>query len=141
MFFTGLSWFSIIVATIVAFFAGWLYYSPFLFGKQFAKEMGWTKEQMEHGKEKGGMFQKFGLVLLGEFIMSIVAASLIHSLFVTSFSQVFIIAISLWLGFVIFPKLNNVLFGKTSWRLFAVNIGQDLLSILVIFIIVSLFNR
>src|ERR1039457_32982 len=99
MFFTGLSWVSIIIATIVAFLAGWLWYSPFLFGKIWMKEMGSTEESMKD-KEKPNMVKQFGIVLLGEFVMAIVAASLIHSLFVTSFSQVFMIALSMWVAFV-----------------------------------------
>ena len=139
MFFTGLSWVSIIIATIVAFIAGWLYYSPWLFGKVYAKELGFAEDDMKGGP-KFGMVKSFGLVLLGEFVMSVVAASLIHSLFVTSFSQVFIIALSLWLAFVVAPKLNDVLFGGRSFKYFLITDGQDLVSIIVIFIVVGLFN-
>ena len=140
MFFTGLSWVSIIVATVVAFIAGWIWYSPFLFGKIFMKEMGKTPESVTEDDKKG-MFKGFGIVLVGEFIMSIVAASLIHSLFITSFSQVFILALSVWVAFTVVTKVNDVLFGGRSWKYFAITVGQDLLSVLVIFIIVSLFNR
>jgi len=140
MFFTGLSWVSIVIATIVAFFAGWLYYSPWLFGKMYGKEMGWSEGDTEGGP-KFGTVKSFGLVLIGEFIMSVVAASLVHSLFITAFSQVFILVLSVWVAFVVATKMNDVLFGGRSWKYFAITVGQDLLSILVIFIIVSLFNR
>ncbi len=140
MFFTGLSWVSIVVATVVAFIAGWLYYSPWLFGKTYSKETGFTEGDMKGGP-KYGTAKSFGAVLVGEFLMAIVAASLIHSLFITSFSQVFIIALSVWVAFVLATKLNDVLFCKKSWKLLAITAGQDLLTIVVIFIIVSLFNR
>ena len=140
MFFTGLSWISIIIATIAAFISGWIWYSPFLFGPVFAKENGWTEADMKGGP-KNGMVKTFGIVILGEFVMSIVAASLIHSLFITSFSQVFIVALSVWIAFVLATKVNDVLFGGKSWKLLAITVGQDFLTILVIFIIVSLFNR
>jgi hypothetical protein len=140
MFFTGLSWLSIIIATIVAFLAGWLYYSPFLFGKIFMKEIGKTPETITEDDKKG-MFKGFTMVIVGEFIMSIVAASLVHSLFITSFSQVFVLALSVWLAFILFTKLNDVLFGDKSWKLFFITVGQDLLAILLIFIIVSISNK
>ena len=140
MFFTGLSWFSIIVATVVAFFAGWLYYSPFLFGKMFMKEMGKTPESVTEDDKKG-MFKGFAMVIVGEFVMSIVAAALVHSLFITAFSQVFILALSVWVAFVVATKLNDVLFGGRSWKYFAITVGQDLLSILVIFTIILPFNK
>lgn len=140
MFFTGLSWLSIVIAAVAAFLSGWLWYSPFLFGKSYIKEMGMTEESMA-GKQKPNMVKQFGLVILGEFIMAIVAASLVHSLFIVSFSQVFILALSIWVAFVLVTKINDVLFGCKSWKLFAITVGQDLFTILVIFIIVSLFNR
>jgi len=140
MFFTGLSWVSIIIATIVAFLAGWLYYSPFLLGKVYAKETGKTPESITEDDKKG-MFKGFAVVIVGEFIMSVVAASLVHSLFITRFAQVFILAFSVWVAFVVATKLNDVLFGGRSWKYFAITVGQDLLSILVIFTIVGLFNR
>lgn len=139
MFFTGLSWLSIVIAAVAAFIVGWIWYSPFLFGPIYAKEMGWKEGDMKDGP-KHGMVKSFGTVLLGEFIMAIVAASLIHSLFITSFSQVFIVALSLWIGFILFSKMNDVLFGGKSWKLFAITVSQDLLTILIIFAIIFLFN-
>ncbi len=140
MFFTGLSWVSIVVATVVAFIAGWLYYSPWLFGKTYSKETGFTEGDMKGGP-KYGAAKSFGAVIVGEFLMAIVAASLVHSLFITAFSQVFILALSVWVAFTVVTKMNDVLFGGRSWKYFAITVGQDLLSVLVIFLIVSLFNR
>ena len=139
MFFTGLPWISIVVAAILAFIAGWLYYSPWLLGKMYLREMGWTEEQMKGGP-KYGAAKSFGAVFIGELIMAIVAASLMHSLFIVSFSQILILALSLWVAFVVVTKLNDVLFGGKSWKYFAITAGQDLLSILVIFVVVSLFS-
>jgi hypothetical protein len=141
MFFTGLSWLSIVIAAVAAFIGGWIWYSPLLFGKIYMKEiqMGMTPESMA-GKPKPSMVRQFSLVFVGQIVMAIVAASLVHSLFVTSFAQVSIIALSLWAGFIVFTKMNDVLFGCKSWKLFLITIGQDLLSIVFIFAIVSLFN-
>lgn len=139
MFFAGISWFSVIVAAVAAFVAGWLWYSPWLFGKAYMKELGMVKNSTV-GDGNSSMTKKFGVVFLGEIIMAIVAASLYKSLFIVSFSQLFILALSLWAAFVLVTKLNDVLFVGKSWKLFAITVGQDLLTILVVFIVVSLFS-
>ena len=139
MFFTGISLVSVVVAAIAAFIAGWLWYSPWLFGKMFMKEMGKTPESITEDDKKG-MFKGFAIVLVGEFIMSVVAAALIHSLFITSFSQVFILVLSVWVAFVVATKMNDVLFGGRSFKYFLITVGQDLLSILVIFTVISLLS-
>ena len=139
MFFTGISLVSVVVAAIAAFIAGWLGYSPWLFGKMFMKEMGKTPESITEDDKKG-MFKGFAIVLVGEFIMSVVAAALIHSLFITSFSQVFILVLSVWVAFVVATKMNDVLFGGRSFKYFLITVGQDLLSILVIFTVISLLS-
>ena len=139
MFFTGISLVSVVVAAIAAFIAGWLWYSPWLFGKMYNKEMGWTEEQMKKGP-KLGMMKSFGIVFIAKIVMTIVAAALVNSLFVVSFSQILILVLSLWTAFIVGPKLNDVLFGSRSWKYFLITIGQDLLSVLVIFIVISLFS-
>ena len=37
---TGVSWLGVVVGAVVAFFVGWLWYSPKLFGKKWAEGVG-----------------------------------------------------------------------------------------------------
>ncbi len=140
MFFSGISWFPVIVAAIVAFIGGWIWYSPSFFGKIYAREMGWPEAPTKEERKKG-MVKKFGIVLLGQFVMATVASALINSLFIISFSQILLVVLSLWAAFVLVTKMNDVLFGNKSWKLYAINVGQDLLSTLIIFIVISFLSR
>ena len=102
--------------------------------------MGWPEAPTKEERKKG-MVKKFGIVLLGQFVMATVASALINSLFIISFSQIVLVVLSLWAAFVLVTKMNDVLFGNKSWKLYAINVGQDLLSTLIIFIVISFLSR
>ncbi len=139
MFFSGISWLMVIIAAVVAFIGGWIWYSSFLFGKVYAKEMG--LEHNHTGKPKFGMAKQFSLVFLGYIVMATTCASLLNTLFVVTFSQLLLLAVTLWAAFVLVTKMNDVIFGNKSWKLYAITTGQDLLSILLILTVLTFFGR
>ncbi|MEP0521424.1 MAG: DUF1761 domain-containing protein [Hyphomicrobiales bacterium] len=65
---THISWLAVLIGTVVSFMAGWLWYSPILFGTKWAEgvgvEMG-TASDMPIGAM---VFQGLGLLLLSWFI-------------------------------------------------------------------------
>ncbi len=65
---------AVIVATLAAFFLGFVWYS-FLFGKRWMKELGFTEEQLKQG---GGMARIFGTTLLLTFVMGLGLAMVWH---------------------------------------------------------------
>jgi len=135
MFLSGINYWSIIAASIAAFILGFIWYSPWLFGKIWAKEMNMTAEE-----EKKSMTKTYSIWFLFSLLTSIACAALLHSLFIVSFGQILFLAIIVWAGFVLATKITDVLFGKTSWKLFLVNVGYDLLAIILIFVVVSFFK-
>ncbi|MGI9401885.1 MAG: DUF1761 domain-containing protein [Rhizobiaceae bacterium] len=70
----GVNWIAVIVGAVVAFLAGWLWYSPMLFGKKWAEgyglELG-TASEMPVGAM---VAQVLGLLLLSWFV-GVTAAS------------------------------------------------------------------
>jgi hypothetical protein len=125
----GINYVAILVATIVNFFIGFIWYTP-LFGKVWAKEMGFntgtkpTSAQMTRGLALG---------VIGSFLLAYVFA---HNnaawSFVPGMDQMPAVgtilnsAIFTWLGFYVPVDLNSVAWEGKSWKLFFINTGYHL---------------
>lgn len=76
----GMSWIAVIVGAVAAFLAGWLWYSPMLFGPKWAEgvgvEMG-TANEMPVGAM---VSQAVGLLLLSWFVGVMAAANALSTL-------------------------------------------------------------
>lgn len=118
---------AIIAAAIVHFIIGMLWYSPLLFVKPWAKELGITEADME---KKGGM----AMSMMGGFITSIVMAYVLLRFLpegggVTSAMEV---TAWIWLGFFATSELGAVLWMKKSLQFYAINAGYWLVSLLAV---------
>ncbi|MBK9176856.1 MAG: DUF1761 domain-containing protein [Flavobacteriales bacterium] len=70
--FSNVNFFAVAVATVCAFFLGFVWYS-FLFGKRWMKELGFTEEELKKGANMGMIF---GSTLLLTFVMALGLAML-----------------------------------------------------------------
>ena len=61
-----LNWLAIIVATVITFVLGGLWYGPLLFGKAWLKENNLTEEDMKNGNN----LKIFGFAFLWSFVMA-----------------------------------------------------------------------
>jgi hypothetical protein len=66
--FSGVSWLGVIVGAILAFLAGWAWYSAMLFGKGWAKDLG-----IELGNASNMPMMAMGAQALGLFGLSLLA--------------------------------------------------------------------
>lgn len=101
----------IIVASLVQFILGALWYSPLLFGKVWMQIMEVTemsKEQMQKMQKAMGPFYilQFFLTLFSTFALVNLAA-------VTPFS-LYHIAFWVWLGFIVPTQIGGVIWGSTK---------------------------
>ncbi len=62
---TGVSWLAIIIGAVVSFLAGWLWYSPMLFGPKWAKGVG-----VEMGTANDMPFAAMAAQFIGLLLMS-----------------------------------------------------------------------
>ena len=131
---------AVLFAGVASMIVGFLWYSPMLFGNLWMKLMGHTKESME--KEKKNMGKTYGT----SFVLSLVTAYVLSH--VISLSQNFYgydaittgvtSAFWMWLGFVMPVQSTDMLFGSKKWKLFAVNTGFQLASLLVMGVVLAL---
>jgi hypothetical protein len=112
---------AVIVAAFSAFIIGWLWYGP-LFGKQWMKLNGFTKESIQ----TGGL--SLPVIMIINYIATVLAALSI-AIFIGAESNLlfgifagFMIAL-FWIGT---SRLNDVLYERKPWGLFLINLGYNL---------------
>ena len=121
---------AVIVATLVYFILGGLWYSPLLFANKFIQLMNWTPEQLRqmesqsHGKELAIAFvMSFLLVyILAHFVQYTKATTAIGGIQT---------AFWLWLGFIVTTQVPSVLFEGRSFGVFLIHVGYQLVGCLL----------
>jgi Protein of unknown function (DUF1761) len=127
------------IAVVANFFLGFIWYTP-LFGKVWAKEMGFNTDQ----KPPTSAFVKGMIIMvIGNFLMAWVLAHNIAvwnpetwnqpaSEMMTPALMATMSAVFTWLGFYVPVDLNTVSWEMKSWKLFLINTSYHLLSLLVV---------
>ncbi|HNE62490.1 MAG TPA: DUF1761 domain-containing protein [Saprospiraceae bacterium] len=131
---------AILIAVVVNFILGWLWYTP-LFGKLWGREMGYDMNEKPASSElmKGMVF-----MIIGNFLFAWVLA---HNMAAWSFvpgtneniatTNAIMAAVFTWLGFYFPGDLGSTSWEKKSWTLFFINTGYHLVSLLVVALIIS----
>ena len=137
-----INYLAVLAAAIVNMIIGFLWYGP-LFSKQWVALSGISSEQLEKAKAKG-MGKSYFIAFLGSLAMSYVLA---HALvFASTYLHVQGIQAGLtggfwnWLGFVIPVTLGSVLWEQRPWKLWFINIGYYLITLMAMGIILSLWK-
>ncbi|MDF1607238.1 DUF1761 domain-containing protein [Hoeflea sp. YIM 152468] len=76
---TGVSWFAVLIGAVVSFLAGWLWYSPMLFGPKWAKGVGVEMGTASTMPVAAMVTQFAGLVLMSWFVGVTAAANALSS--------------------------------------------------------------
>ncbi len=130
-----LNYLAIAAAVVANFFFGWAWYSPLLFAKAWAKEMGMNMDQKPDSKV---MMRGMLLMIIGTFLMVFVLA---HSVQVwrpsvwnagTDQSNAvygFMSGFFTWIGFFVPQLLGAVAWENRSWKLFGINAAYQFLSL------------
>lgn len=136
-----INYFAVIAATAASMALGFAWYGP-LFGKQWMALTGMTPDKIAAAKGKG-MGKMYALAMLGSLVMSYVLA---HALvFASAYLNVSGVAAGLqvgfwnWLGFIAPVTLGSVLWEGKSWKLWKLNSGYYLLSLLAMGVILAIW--
>lgn len=139
-----INWFAIVAAVVASFAIGSLWYGP-LFGKTWARAMGFAGMNPPGGEIARAM----GLNILGTFLMAYVLA---HEVVVWRPSTWnagadaapavygFFAAFFIWLGFIVPILLNGVAFERKNWKVFGIGAGYQFLSLLVMAMVLSFWR-
>ena len=143
MFFQNINYWTVAIAALLSVGLGFVWYSPWLFGKRFMKETGMTPEKIEEFKRNGGqrrMMKNYGLTALFSLVSALVVAGLLNSLIVTGISGLLVFAVLLWLAFSMPVAANHVIFGDDSFVLFLINTGYQLVSIALVTLVIGIWG-
>ncbi len=122
--FSGVNWLAIVLATIASFAFGAGWYMGL--SRQWLDALGKTKEQLQVG------FTPFIWSLLVELVMAYFVALFTISIFgEVSIGNAVLVAVLLWLGFVITTLVMNHRYEGMKWSLTVID-GLHILGVLVI---------
>jgi hypothetical protein len=137
----SINYLAILAASIGAMVVGFLWYSPILFGKQWAKLKGYTEEYLKTEQKKMGKL--YGLSFLATLLMAYMLSHVMvlsnafygYGMLQTGLTSAFF----MWLGFVMPIQLTSQLFGEKKWKLFCIDTGYQLASLIVMGAVIGLF--
>ena len=134
---------AVLVAVVVNFVLGFIWYTP-LFGKICGKEMGYDPDMKPEKSEmvKGMVFMIFGNFLFAWVLAHNIAAwQFVPGIKETApLSNSLTTAIFTWLGFFLPGQLGATVWEKNSWKLFSINTGYHLASLIVVALILTYWN-
>jgi hypothetical protein len=130
----------VLIAGIVSMVIGFLWYSPMLFAKPWMKEMGYTASGMKDIQKKMGPMYALSFVaaLLTAFVLYHSVAMGAYFFGMSGIGIGLQAAFWSWLGFIMPVQLTDVIFGSKSWKLFFINTGYQLASVLGMGIVLGL---
>ena len=122
---------------MVSFALGHLWYSPALFGKQWMAETGITPDPE---KMRVAMPKMMSMGFLSSIISAYALAFILNAGGFTSVGDGVKIAFVAWLGFMATIHYHGMLYGGTSRRLFMIQAGYDLVGLVLMGIILSIWR-
>ena len=128
----------VLVAAVVVFVLGWLWYSPLLFFKPWMRLRGMDPvAAMAGAKMPGG---KLVVEFARCFILAYVIARLVALLGIASALGAVHFGLSVWIGLPVIVLTGSVLWENTSWKVAAIHAGDWLVKMLVIPLILTLWS-
>ncbi|MCB9799079.1 DUF1761 domain-containing protein [Candidatus Nomurabacteria bacterium] len=134
---------AVLVAAIVAYIIGALWFSPVLFGKPWMKLTGKTDTDMQAAKKKG-----MSKTYFSHFLTTLVTAYVLFHFvagWYTSQSELTATAIGLqtgfwlWLGLLATTQLSPVFWNGKPWKLYWIETSYNLVSLLLMGLIIGMW--
>lgn len=123
---TDINYLAVLVAAVVSWLIGALWYSPAMFGKQWMKLIGKKEKDLRAGANTG-----YAIALLGFLIIAFVMAHFIDYAESTAVATGMETGLWLWLGFVASTMAINYAFGQRARSLWVIDAGYFFVTFLV----------
>jgi Protein of unknown function (DUF1761) len=116
---------AVLVATLVHYILGGLWYSPLLFGNKFLQYINWTPEQLKQ-VESESHAKELAIAFVMSLVLVYILAHFVQYTKATNALGGIQTAFWLWLGFVVTTQVPTVIFEGRSFGLFAINVAYQL---------------
>jgi len=130
---------AVIVATLVHYILGGLWYSPLLFGNKFIQLINWTPEQLRQ-VESQSHAKELALAFVLSFVLVYILAHFVQYTKATNALGGIQTAFWLWLGFVVTTQAPTVIFEGRSFGLFAINVAYQLVGCALAGVILAIWR-
>jgi hypothetical protein len=134
----SVNWWAVLLAGVTQMAVGAVWYSPGVFGKVWAKLVGFTQADMEQAKQKG-MANAYVLTFIGALLGAFVLANVINLTNSVGAVAGALAGFWLWLGFLAPAKMGRVLWENKSKELFFLDAGHALAGMLVMGVILGVW--
>ena len=127
---------AVLEAAITSMLIGMLWYSPILFGIAWMRLLGRSEEEIKKSNPKKAMAGSFVMTLISAYVL----AHFVGYMEVSTLAEGLQLGIWLWLGFIATLSYNMVLFEGKPHKLYFINIGYQLVSIVVMSVILAMWQ-
>jgi len=131
----NINYWAVLVAAVAPMLIGSAWYSPALFARSWMKAVGKTEADIK----KGATGKLYFLAFAASLITSFVTAHLVDIAGATSIIEGVILGFWVWLGYVATVTATNHLFEGRSKKLYLINVGYHLVSLMAMAIILSVW--
>jgi hypothetical protein len=133
----GINYWAVIVAAVVAFVMGGLWYSPLLFGKAWEKLRGMNSADGAASKMRPADILA---ELVRGLVVAAVLAGLVVHLGVVNWVGAIYLALAVWIGFQATSIVGSVIHENYPWRLYGIHSGDALAKTLVMAVILGVWR-
>lgn len=131
---------AVFVAALAYFLAGWLWFSPILFGNLWMKEMKIDPSKGKKEEMKKKMLRSMVLGFVFALIMSYVLAHFALFMNVTTMPAAAQLAGWLWLGFMLPVYMGDFLWEGKSMTVVAIGAAHDLVGMVIMAMILAAWS-
>ena len=128
----SINYWAVLVAGLLYYFLGALWYSPLLFAKPWMRLNGFTEEDF---KDKNAF--RYNVAFFNSLLMSFVLAHMVLFFGDSTIMVAVETAVWLWIGFVATFTLTNYMFSNRPIKLFMIDSGYNLVGLLMMAVIIS----
>ena len=129
-----MNWWTVLVAGVVSMVLGIVWYSPFVFGKLWMKLAGQSEEECKKTASPA-----FALMFVWSLLMAFVLSQMVQYSGAITWLEGIEIAFWIWLGFVAPVMGASALFEGKPFTLYLIKVGYQLVNILAMSVIVTLW--
>lgn len=124
-----MNYLAILVAAVLNMVIGALWYSPGLFGRSWMDLVGFRHADVQ--KRAAGARRPYVITFVGSFVMAYALARVMWYAKVQSAGAGAMMGLLAWLGFVATTHAANYLFEGRPFRLYSINTGYPLVSLVL----------
>ena len=130
---------AVLVAAVLTFALGAVWYSPILFAKQWMQAQGYTPEKLEEMKKRG-VVRAYAVSVVCYFVMAYVLALFASYTTATSVVQGLWLGFLAWLGFTATTGLTGNMFSEKPIAAWVLDAGYQLAHLLMMGVIVAVWR-